>query len=85
MARRFFNITSALNAVIHHNDTHAFEFLFDNFYDKLMRVGLYYLDREALAEDAISEVFFKLWSGRKKLHKIENIELESIETEAATS
>lgn len=74
MARRFFDITSALNAIVNHDDSSAFEFLYNNFYDKLIRVGLYYLGKEALAEDAISEVFFKLWAGRKKLSKVENLE-----------
>ena len=74
MKRRFFDITSALNAVIHHDDAHAFEYLFDIFYEKLIRIGHYYLEREELAEDAVSEVFYALWSNRKKFSKVENIE-----------
>lgn len=74
MRRRFFDITSALNAVIHHDDSHAFEFLFDIFYDKLIRVGHYYLGREELAEDAVSEVFFTFWANRKKFSNVDNIE-----------
>lgn len=74
MSRRFFDITSALNAIVHHDDSNAFEFLFNAFYDKLMRVGLYYLGKDAVAEDAVSEVFFKLWAGRSKLSKVENLE-----------
>ena len=74
MARRFFDIKSALNAVVAHSDHNAFEFLFDVFYDKLMRVAVYYLGKELLAEDAISDVFFKLWSNRNKLQKVQNLE-----------
>ncbi len=74
MARRFFNTTSALNAVIKHDDHTAFEYLFDIFFDKLSRVSMYYLGKESLAEDAISDVFYKLWVNRKKLHKVENLE-----------
>jgi RNA polymerase sigma-70 factor (family 1) len=74
MARRFFNITSALNAVIDQDDHAAFEFLFHHFYDKLMRVSLYYLNKELIAEDAVAEVFFKLWANRAKLQKVENLE-----------
>jgi RNA polymerase sigma-70 factor (family 1) len=74
MSRRFFNITSALNAVVDHNDHMAFEFLFHHFYDKLLRVALYYLSKELIAEDAVSEVFYKLWANRAKLQKVENIE-----------
>lgn len=74
MARRFFNITSAFNAVIEHDDHSAFEFLFDAFYSKLMRIAIYYLGKELMAEDAIAEVFYKLWFNRAKLHKVENLE-----------
>jgi RNA polymerase sigma-70 factor (ECF subfamily) len=74
MRSRFFDTTSALNAVIHHDDAHAFEFLFDAFYDKLLRVGLYYLEKDELAEDVVSEVFYTLWSNRRKLPKVENLE-----------
>lgn len=74
MRSRFFDITSALNAVIYHDDAHAFDFLFDAFYDKLMRVSLYYLERDELAEDVVSEVFLSLWYNRKKFIKVENIE-----------
>lgn len=74
MARRFFDIKSALNAVVDHGDHSAFEYLFDVFYDKLMRVAVYYLGKELLAEDAISDVFYKLWLGRKKLQKVQNLE-----------
>lgn len=74
MRSRFFDITSALNAVIYHDDAHAFEFLFDAFYEKLLRVALYYLEKDELAEDAVSDVFFSLWSNRQKFSKIENLE-----------
>jgi RNA polymerase sigma-70 factor (ECF subfamily) len=73
MAQRFFNIASALNAIVDHDDHSAFEFLFDAFYDKLMRIAMYYLGKELMAEDAISDVFYKLWTNRKKLQKVENL------------
>jgi len=74
MARRFFNITSALNAVVNADDHAAFEFLYNAFYNKLMRVALYYLGKELLAEDALSDVFFKLWQNRQKLKKVRNLD-----------
>ncbi len=74
MARRFFNITSALNAVVNADDHAAFEFLFEVFYDKLIRVALYYLGKESLAEDALADVFFKLWQNRQKLKKVDNLD-----------
>jgi len=74
MARRFFNITSALNAVVNADDHSAFEFLYNAFYNKLMRVALYYLGKELLAEDALSDVFFKLWQNRQKLKKVRNLD-----------
>jgi RNA polymerase sigma-70 factor (family 1) len=74
MARRFFNITSALNAVVNADDHSAYKFLFDNFYERLMRIALFYLGRELHAEDAISDVFYKLWVNRKKLKRVDNLE-----------
>lgn len=74
MARRFFNITSAIHAIIQHDDTYAFEFIFDAFYEKLMRVAHYYLENESLAEDAVADVFVKLWSGRTMLQKVNNLD-----------
>ena len=66
MLRRFFDIASAQHAVAEHDDHSAFEFLFDAFYSKLLRVALYYLGKEMHAEDAISEVFFKNLAESKK-------------------
>lgn len=74
MARRFFDITSAINAIVQYEDAHAFEFIFNTFYDKLYRVAYYYMSSDENAEDAVSEVFYKLWNNRKKLNKIENLE-----------
>ncbi|NJN26918.1 MAG: RNA polymerase sigma-70 factor [Cyclobacteriaceae bacterium] len=74
MARRYFDIASAVHAIIHSDDKNAFEFLFDHFYVSLIRVATYYLKKEALAEDAVAEVFLKLWESRHKIHKIENLE-----------
>jgi RNA polymerase sigma-70 factor (ECF subfamily) len=74
MARRFFDLKSALNTVASHDDNHAFEFIFESFYEKLTRVALYYLGRQSAAEDAIADVFFKLWQNRKKLAKVESVE-----------
>lgn len=74
MARRFFDITSAINAIVQYEDAHAFEFIFNTFYDKLYRVAYYYMSSDENAEDAVAEVFYKLWNNRKKLNKIENLE-----------
>jgi len=74
MSRRFFDVASAQNAVVDQNDHSAFEFIFDVFYEKLMRIALYYLGRTLLAEDAVGEVFYKLWNSRHKLQKVENLE-----------
>ncbi len=74
MARRFFDITSAVNAIVQYEDSHAFEFIFNAFYDKLYRVAYYYLASDENAEDAVSEVFYKLWLHKKRLNKIEHLE-----------
>jgi len=74
MARRFFDIASAINAIAYHDDGAAFEYLFNAYYDKLYRVAYYYVAVNEQAEDAVSEVFYKLWLNRNRLTKIDNIE-----------
>lgn len=74
MAQRFFDIASALNAIATHDDTSSFEFIFNHFYDKLLRVAIYYLKTEPRAEDAVADVFVKLWDNRRKLKKVKSID-----------
>ena len=74
MARRFFDIASAINAIAYHDDNAAFEYIFNAHYEKIYRVAFYYLTVDVHAEDAVSEVFYKLWLHRQRLAKVENIE-----------
>lgn len=74
MARRFFDIASAVNAITYHDDSAAFEFIFKVYYDKLYKVAFYYLPNNAHAEDVVSDVFYKLWRNRERLNKVDNIE-----------
>lgn len=60
--------------MIDHDDHSAFEYLFDAYYEKLMRVAIYYLGNEMQAEDVLAEVFFKIWNNRRKLNKVENLD-----------
>ena len=74
MGRRFFDINSAINAIVKNKDAQAFEFIFNTFYDKLYRVAYYYMSSDANAADMVSEVFYKLWLNANRLNKIENLE-----------
>lgn len=73
MERRYFDIASAVNALVSHDDQNAFEYIFNTFYNKLLRVAVFYMGRESLAKDIVADVFYKLWSGRSKLAKVENL------------
>lgn len=53
-------------------DEHAFELLFGKIADGLYRFAFSILRNKELSEEAVSDVFFKLWVHREKLADIEN-------------
>lgn len=55
-------------------DKKAFRLLFDRYYQKLFHSAIYYLSSKELAEEAVSDVFYTIWSKRETLSEIENIE-----------
>lgn len=50
------------------NNYKAFETIFNKYYDVLRTWSIYILSDETLAEEAIMDVFMKLWSARKKIN-----------------
>ena len=56
----------------HHDDV-AFEQLFRRHYRYLYSVAIQYVKDPALAEDALQEVFLKLWTGREKLDEAQSV------------
>ncbi|MCG8307588.1 MAG: RNA polymerase sigma-70 factor [Cytophagales bacterium] len=54
---------------------HSFKILFDHYFPQLFDIAQYYLKSTFLAEEAVSDVFVKVWNGRFRL--IEVIDLKS--------
>jgi RNA polymerase sigma-70 factor (ECF subfamily) len=64
-----------LKKLKHDDDYSAFETIFNKYYDPLKTWSLYVLGNNTLAEEAVMDVFMKLWNTRKKIHI--NISLRS--------
>lgn len=67
------NIKSILNRISSESDEKAFKQLFDLFAGRLYVFAFSFLKNKALAEEVVSDVFFKVWLNRKKFSDIENI------------
>lgn len=55
------------------NDERAFKVLFDKYATRLFQFSYSFLKDKLLAEEAVSDVFFKVWLKRSELMNIENI------------
>lgn len=53
--------------MIQAGDEEALEALFEKYYDTLVEVSLYFLKNVQLAEEAVADVFVKLWANRQTL------------------
>jgi RNA polymerase sigma-70 factor (family 1) len=49
------------------NDGVAFKLIFDHYWDRIYSMALTYLKSPLYAEDAVQEVFVKLWNNRQQL------------------
>ena len=56
------------------NDKKAYEQLFHQFYDKLLRFACSLLKQEEVAEETVSDVFVNIWRNRANLHTIGNLQ-----------
>lgn len=66
------NIQSLLERISEREDEHAFQLLFETIADGLYRFAFSILKNKELSEEAVSDLFFKLWLHRAKLADIEN-------------
>jgi RNA polymerase sigma-70 factor (family 1) len=57
------------------NDQHAYKELFVSFYPSLYSLSLSFLKSGYLAEEAVSDVFIKVWKKRAGLARISNLKL----------
>lgn len=66
------NIQGLLERIGERDDEQAFQLLFEMIADGLYRFAFSILKNKELSEEAVSDVFFKLWLHRAKLADIEN-------------
>ena len=59
--------------IAHESDQKAFRIFFDIYSVRLYQFAFSFLKNKQLAEEAVADVFFKLWLNRVTLNKIENI------------
>lgn len=56
------------------NDQVVFREFFDVFHAQLFELAKYYTKSHELAEEVVSDVFYKVWKNRQKLLKVSNLE-----------
>lgn len=66
-------IKQLLSRISFENDEHAFKELFDLFAQRLYQFSYSFIKDKSVAEEAVSDVFFKVWLNRSQLVNIQNI------------
>lgn len=66
------NIQTLLDRISLNGDEIAFQQLFDLFANGLLRFTYSILKNKELSEEAVSDVFLKIWTHRNKISRIEN-------------
>ncbi|GGZ28909.1 RNA polymerase sigma-70 factor [Echinicola pacifica] len=59
---------------ISNNDIKAFQILYDRYFERLFVFAKAFLKSSELAEEAISDVFVKVWEARIRLTEVENVD-----------
>lgn len=62
------------NAIRENDDDRAFAKLFKLLYKRLVSFSLNYVHSRALAEEAVSDVFYKFWTNRHSIINIQDVE-----------
>ena len=71
--QQFKHIKPILSKISYDSDEKAFKQLFDLFAGRLLQFSKSFLKNEYLAEEVVSDVFFKIWLKREELAEMENI------------
>lgn len=64
---------TTLTAQVRQGDERAFDEVFRRYYSHLLAIGLRFLKDPDLAEDAIQDVFLKLWQQRQSLNEAHSL------------
>ncbi len=53
-------------------DTRAFRHLYDNYHNKIFSISFKFTGEKQASEDAVQDIFIKLWTNKEKLPEIKN-------------
>ena len=67
------SIPNLLRKVAREDCENSFRTIFNHFYPRLFELAQYYTKNQSLAEDAVSDVFLKVWINRRSLEEVKDI------------
>jgi len=67
--------SQVLTRIALHNDQQAYRLLYETYFDSLYQFAITYLKSGEQAEEAVSDVFIKVWKKRAGLLRIKNLKL----------
>ncbi len=67
------NIKQLVKRISYEEDEHAFKQFFELFAGRLYQFSFSFVKNKSVAEEAVSDVFFKVWLNRTELVNIQNI------------
>lgn len=63
-----------ISKVAEEDDARAFRGLFNNYYDRLLKIAHYFVHSDVLSEEIVVDVFVNLWKNRHHLLEIEKLD-----------
>ena len=61
------DVDQLFKKVVNENSYHDFEIIYKHYYDYLCHYAWKFVNEKELAEEVVSEVFYKLWKNKKKI------------------
>lgn len=68
------HIKQLLSQLALKDDERAFEQLYNLFYERMYATSYNYLKNKPLAEEVVSDVFYKIWQKRSEMNEVRNFE-----------
>lgn len=74
IAKNKIDVDECFKKVVNQNDYKAFEQIFHFLYNSLCNYSLKYVKDNTIAEEVVSDVFFKIWKNRAKINVISSFQ-----------
>lgn len=68
------NLPEIIRRIARKSDTRAFRMLFDLYNDRLLKIALYFIRSQVVAEEIVADVFVSIWRNREKLTEVEKLD-----------